>query len=240
MKEYLELFKEKFDTTVEDKCSPSNKPYVAYSPVSGVAYTTPDKAQAVDLGLSVKWASCNIGATFPEDTGDYFAWGEVDTKDYFAETYKWGDVYSTGEATKYNVEDGLVQLLPEDDAAQQNWGGKWRIPTYEECRELVENCTYEYCSLNGVKGCKFISKINSNWIFFPQTGFIEMDEVDLGYSSNYWSSSRMSIKGYEQMSVQFGFSLGIPIWEDQIPTDEPSYGFMACRSDGNNIRPVCP
>jgi hypothetical protein len=80
MREYLELFKEGFDTTVSDKCKPANSPYVAYSPISGVAYTTPSKAQAVDLGLSVKWASCNVGATFPEDFGDYFAWGEAETK----------------------------------------------------------------------------------------------------------------------------------------------------------------
>ena len=239
MKEYLEFFEAEFDATVSDKCNPSNSPYVAYSPVSGVAYTAPVKAQAIDLGLSVKWASCNISATFPEDTGDYFAWGEVETKDYFGETYKWGDVYVTGEATKYNVEDGLVQLLPEDDAARVNLGGKWRMPTREEYQELIDNCTYEYCILNGVKGCKFISKINSNWIFFPQTGYIEQDEVDLGWSSNYWSSSRASFQDYAEMSVQFGWAFGIPAWGDSIPTTAPSCGYLTCRSDGNNIRPVC-
>jgi hypothetical protein len=147
MREYLELFKEGFDTTVSDKCKPANSPYVAYSPISGVAYTTPSKAQAVDLGLSVKWASCNVGATFPEDFGDYFAWGEAETKeefDTFDGNYKWGNLDHGDPPIKYNLTDGLTTLLPEDDAAQVHWGGKWRMPSLDEIQELVDNCTFEY------------------------------------------------------------------------------------------------
>ena len=191
MREYLELFEGEFDATVVEKCKAENQPYVAYSPVKGVVYTNTNTAQAVDLGLSVKWASCNIGATFPEDFGDYFAWGETEPKEDYSKNYKWGeeDFNATGKPSKYNIEDKLWELLPEDDAAHVNWGGKWRMPTNAEYAELIENCTYEHCTLNGVNGIKMISNINSNWIFFPTTGFIIDVEVDSEFNSAYWSKN---------------------------------------------------
>ena len=242
MKEYLEFFEEEFDTTVEDKCSPSNKPYVAYSPVSGVAYTTPVTAQAVDLGLSVKWASCNIGATFPEETGDYFAWGEVEPKEDYFQDYKWGEgnFMVTGKPSKYNIEDKLWELLPEDDAAHVNWGGKWRMPTNAEYVELIENCTYERCTLNGVNGIKMISNINSNWIFFPTTGVITDVEVDSEFNSEYWSKSLIKMSEgsvYQEEATQYAFAFDFS--SEWSPDPNPSANVIEFRMTGCNIRPVC-
>jgi len=108
----------------------------------------------VDLGLSVKWATCDLGASKPDEVGDLFAWGEVKTKDEFTDdNYKW---YRRGEedeeyimATKYNSNsqwgdvDNITRLELEDDAARVNWGGDWRIPTEDEFQELIDNCTFE-------------------------------------------------------------------------------------------------
>ena len=132
--------------------------------------------EAVDLGLSVKWASCNLGALEPEEYGNYYAWGETEPKsDYSWNTYKWcnGNSYSL---TKYNTSenygktvDNKTQLELEDDAAHVKLGGSWRIPTYEELLELVNNCKLEHYLLNDVPGLKITSKVNENYIFLPCT-----------------------------------------------------------------------
>ena len=99
----------------------------------------------VDLGLpsGIKWATCNVGATTPEEYGDYFAWGETQPKDYYDwSTYKYcnGDEYSiTKYCTRstYGTVDIKTTLELSDDAARVNWGGKWRMPTIEEQKELL-------------------------------------------------------------------------------------------------------
>lgn len=107
----------------------------------------------VDLGLSVKWATCNVGATKPTEFGGHFAWGETSVKDnYTRESYKWVCLDDDELFIKYcpdrfgcdNYKDSYVTLLPEDDAATSNWGDKWRIPTQSELNELVENCYGEW------------------------------------------------------------------------------------------------
>lgn len=106
----------------------------------------------VDLGLSVKWATFNVGAIAPEDYGNYFAWGEVEPKaEYSWENYKWGDG-TASNMTKYNEKDGLTTLKLEDDAAHVNWDGKWRMPTDAEFTELREKCIWEWTTQNGVNG----------------------------------------------------------------------------------------
>lgn len=118
----------------------------------------------VDLGLSVKWATCNVGATKPEEYGDYFAWGETTPKStYDWETYKYCNG-SFDSLTKYNnssifgTEDYKKTLELADDAARANWGGSWRMPTKAEQDELREKCTWTWTTQNGVKGCKVTSK----------------------------------------------------------------------------------
>ena len=118
----------------------------------------PAFSQAVDLGLSVKWASCNVGASYPEEAGDYFAWGEVSTKhDYSLRTYRWSKM-STNVLLKYNVnsalgkEDGRTELELRDDAAHVLMGGTYRIPTTAEWTELHEKCRWIWTFRNGVAG----------------------------------------------------------------------------------------
>ena len=130
---------------------------------------------SVDLGRSVKWATMNIGANNPEDCGDYFAWGETSAK----ETYSIANYKHVNPAdstlTKYciNAEYGKVDnrvLLDEiDDAAAANWGGNWRMPTFQEWYELMTECTWESTTLNGVKG-KLVTGPNGNSIFLPIGG----------------------------------------------------------------------
>ena len=117
----------------------------------------------VDLGLSVKWATCNVGATKPEEYGDYYAWGETEPKsEYTISSYKYSKG-SVGTLTKYCTEceyvlgyngfiDNKIVLDPEDDAAHVKWGGKWRMPTIDEWKELVNNCNWIWTIQNGING----------------------------------------------------------------------------------------
>lgn len=159
--------------------------------------------KAVDLGLSVKWASFNVGASAPEDYGDYFAWGEVEPKeDYSWSTYKWCINGSSPKLTKYcnasrlgynEFTDDKTVLDPEDDAAAVNWGDGWRSPTKTEQDELRANCTWEWTTLNGVYGRKITSKIENytdNWIFLPAAGIWDGTTLyAAGADAFYWSSS---------------------------------------------------
>lgn len=160
--------------------------------------------EAVDLGLSVKWATMNVGANAPEECGDYFAWGETAPKrSYWWYTYKYSnenpdmktDSIAQQAMLKYctSSSDGVVDnktvLDLEDDAAHVNWGGAWRMPTYEEMNELVTYCTWEWTSLNGMNGRK-VTGPNGNSIFLPAAGSYSgtMFE-DLGRQGRYWTSS---------------------------------------------------
>ena len=135
----------------------------------------------VDLGLpsGLKWATCNVGATTPEEYGSYFAWGETDTKEvYNRDTYTY-----TSTPTR---------LPLSADAANVNWGGTWRMPTGDEIEELMDtnNCTWEWTTQNGVNGYKVTSNKNGNYIFLPAAG--ERYNYDLnnaGSNGYYWSSS---------------------------------------------------
>ena len=153
----------------------------------------------VDLGLSVKWATCNVGASKPEDYGDYFAWGETQPKTtYDWSTYKYRNG-SSSSFTKYNnsssygIVDNKTTLDLSDDAARANWGGSWRMPTDAELTELRENCTWTWTTQNGVYGYKVASKksgYTNKSIFLPAAGF--RDDSSLYYAGSdgyYWSSS---------------------------------------------------
>ena len=144
----------------------------------------------VDLGLpsGTIWATCNLGASSPEEYGDYYAWGETEQKNRHSwENYKFG---TRDNLTKYNREDGKIILDPEDDVAHVVLGGKWHIPTKEQIQELLDNTTIKKSKLNGVKGRLFKSKINGNTLFFPYSGYKSYSSV---YGKDetcfYWSSS---------------------------------------------------
>ena len=140
--------------------------------------TPPDTHEYVDLGLpsGTLWATCNVGATAPEEYGDYFAWGETEPKEeYDWNNYKWCNG-SENTMTKYcsnssfGIVDNKTELDPEDDAAYVNWGPSWRMPTHEQQKELLDNCTWEWTAYFGVTGCLFTGP-NGNTLFFPGAGY---------------------------------------------------------------------
>ena len=171
--------------------------------------TIPDGVEAVDLGLpsGLKWATFNVGATAPEEYGDYLAWGETEPKtDYSWSTYKFwvsGDynTYLDIKINKYCLSnysnhwgesgspDNKTVLDPEDDAAHVNWGGSWRMPTDEEWTELRTKCTWTWTSQNGVNG-RLVTGPNGNSIFLPAAGQrLDTGLLDAGSYGDYWSSS---------------------------------------------------
>lgn len=156
-------------------------------------------AEAVDMGLpsGLKWASCNLGASAPEDDGAYFAWGEISSKYLFIlDNYKWSDT-SSEMITKYctnasyGVVDNKTELDPTDDAATQQLGENWRIPTDTEWRELMnsKNCIWTWTTINDVYGQLITSKNNSNSIFLPATGRLYDNYAGVSIDGYYWSSS---------------------------------------------------
>ncbi|MCQ2199767.1 MAG: T9SS type A sorting domain-containing protein [Paludibacteraceae bacterium] len=171
-----------------------------YEPtISGVI----GKYTYVDLGLpsGIKWATYNVGATKPTETGDYFAWGETKPKkDYSWATYKWcnGNFYNM---TKYCIDgsygtlDNKSILEPEDDAASKNWGSDWRMPTREETIELVDRCSWKwYDDYNGtgVSGYLGTSEETDANIFLPVTGRYNGNVLEEADSYGYYWSSEVS------------------------------------------------
>ena len=120
----------------------------------------PLKETYVDLGLSVKWATCNIGAISPEDGGDYFAWGEINRKNAF----------SLENSKTYECEISNISGNSNYDVARANLGHPWRIPTKFEVEELINKCTFTWTTQGGRKGYKVTSKTNGNSIFIPAAG----------------------------------------------------------------------
>lgn len=201
-------------------------------------YNTNDKGSstiynAVDLGLSVKWASCNVGASTPEDYGDYFAWGETSPKStYTWSNYKWcNGSYMTltkyCTSSSYGMIDNKVVLDKSDDAASVNLGGDWRMPTTEEIVELRNKCTWTWTTQNGVAGYKVQSKYNGNFIFFPANGYRYENSLDYaGLYGNYWSSS-LDESYLHHANIIFFRST--------------SFGYSSSsRSSGLSVRAVCP
>ena len=142
----------------------------------------------VDLGLSVKWATCNVGAETPEEYGDYYAWGETTTKaDYsLSNCPTYG--LSISELKSQGYIDGEGNLTPQHDAATANWGGDWRMPTGAEQEELF-NCTWNWTTQNGVKGYK-VTGPNGNSIFLPAAGYRDGSSLGLaGSRGSYWRSA---------------------------------------------------
>ncbi len=171
----------------------------------------------VDLGLSVKWATCNIGATAPEGYGDYFAWGETEPKsNYDWSTYKYCNGSETS-LTKYNTSsdygtiDNKTTLELSDDAARANWGEAWRMPTDNEWHELKNNCTWKWTTQNGVNGYEVTSKTNGNSIFLPAAGYrYGTSVINVGSDGYYWSSSLYESE--PNRAYGLGFNSGSVDW----------------------------
>lgn len=145
----------------------------------------------VDLGLSsgLLWAETNVGASLPHEDGDYYAWGETETKsNYSWDTYKWGK-----PLTKYNDSDGKTTLDPEDDVATVKWGERCHMPSFEDFIELSNQCDWAFLeSFQGASGY-LITGTNGNSIFLPASGSRENENLyNRRVSVVYWTSTRTS------------------------------------------------
>ncbi|MCQ2139005.1 MAG: hypothetical protein MJZ09_01365 [Bacteroidales bacterium] len=205
---------------------------------------------AVDLGLSVKWGTTNVGAYRPEDGGYYYAWGEIEPKDsYNWGTYKWmqegkGDPLCV---TKYQfpdtrymsiwydsnqnfIGDGKRVLEAEDDVATVKWGKPWRTPTWEECVELMEKCTWTWEQINGHNGYN-VTGPNGNSIFLPAAGCRTKNDINsLNTIGCYWTASLFWQFSYTGAELYFdSASLG---WNN----DWMGNGYARLR--GQTVRPV--
>ena len=225
-------------TTLINEQKVSNTDYLAYQVSDIQSNQLTDCMEAVDLGLSVLWATCNVGASTPEDYGDYFAWGETIPKEnYDWTTYKYckGIVktmtkYCNDSSHGYNgFTDNKIVLDPEDDAATVNWGGAWRMPTDAEFTELQEQCTWTWTTQNGVIGYKVVGK-NGNSIFLPAAGFMDGAELETEtLSGSYWSSS-LAVSLYmpePEIAIRIYFVLN------------SVYNGYCTRYYGLPVRPVC-
>lgn len=186
----------------------------------------------VDLGLSVLWSDVNLGAAVAEEYGSYSAWGETKEKPFFdEESYQWYGS-TKDEITKYNSDEhyGTVDrksiLDSDDDIVQQTWGEAWRIPTWNEWKELMDNCTCSWTTRNGVGGILFVSRKNGNCIFLPAGGVWDGDgkHTNVVNECLYWSAD--SYNRYLAQAMMCLQQRGRPDWAG------------ICRHYGLNIRPV--
>ena len=194
-----------------------------------------DNKEWVDLGLpsGTLWATCNIGASSPEEYGDYFAWGETEPKeDYIWSTYKYC-LYPASVFTKYNMDDSFgdidnkTELDPEDDAATANWGNDWQMPSAEQFDELIDEryTITTWVNKNGSYGRLITSKAGGRSIFLPAAGYrYSTDRTYAGTDGYYWSRSLMP--SYTNRAYHLTFDLS------QLGKADLS------RYAGCNVRPV--
>ena len=186
----------------------------------------PELHEYVDLGLpsGTLWATCNVGASSPEEYGDYFAWGELEPKqEYTEETYEHIKKGFLG-INKY-VALGDISGNAQYDAARSNWGGSWRLPTKGEMEELEENCTWSWTTQGGKRGCN-VTGPNGNSIFLPAAGFRGGSSLfGAGSSGNYWGSAP-----YDSDSIYYAYYLNF--------NSSSRYMNGYSRSRGRSVRPV--
>ena len=175
---------------------------------------------AIDLGLSVKWASCNVGATQPWEYGGYYAWGETEEKSgYYQIGYLY---YNNGSYINIGSDISGTQY----DVATVKWGGAWRMPTKAEQDELCNKCTCTWTTLNGVNGYR-VTGPNGNSIFLPAAGY--RDETGVFYRGSHGNYRSSSLNNSNFAS---GFSFGF--------SDYNIEEYIGNRHFGLSVRPVCP
>lgn len=133
----------------------------------------------VDLGLKVKWAACNLGARYPEEYGNYYAWGEIEPK----------IEYSDLNSKTFSKDILDISNTYSNDAAKSNWEIGWRMPSKEETEELIEKCTWYWIMQKGIRGYRVVGP-NGNSIFLPATGYRSFrDNYNDGIMGYIWTSS---------------------------------------------------
>lgn len=194
----------------------------------------------IDLGLpsGTLWATCNLGANSPENYGDYYAWGEVETKDVYEESnYKWW-IFWEGNyiIKKYNLDttspssDYIRTLSLEDDAARQQWGGAWKTPSYSDFEELISKCKWKWEEYNGVVGYT-VTGPNSQTIFLPSAGY-KCDVVVIREGAGFYMTTTLSGQKY-----------GSYISFKRLFMNPSCYGWYdgeaeGYRCDGHSVRPI--
>ena len=199
------------------------------NPVSYLTCPDDHHPHMIDLGLpsGTKWACCNVdddsSKQSPTNYGSYYAWGE--TKEHDDLIYNWSTYIHCDGSRSTCHELGSDIAGTQFDVAHYRWGGSWVMPSYDQNKELIENCTYEWTTLNGVNGGKFTSKKNGGTIFLPAAGF-RLDDVlgRAGSEGYYWSSTRNP--SYSTAAYLLYFGSGYADWND---------GY---RDDGHAVRPV--
>ena len=188
-------------------------------------------SRAVDLGLSVKWASCNVGATQPWEYGGYYAWGETEEKNsYSSSNYKHTKYMGPTNIIPikyYSTVDNKTTLDPEDDVAHVKWGGYWRMPTRAEQDELRNKCTWTWTTLNGVNGFR-VTGPNGNSIFLPAAGSRRSNGTYYTGSNGVYQSSSLYGNG------SYCYVLAIADIYRKAWCDSHY------RHEGLSVRPVCP
>lgn len=171
----------------------------------------------VDLGLpsGLKWAAYNVGARTPEEYGDYYAWGETETK----------SDYSQSTSTTSGKEMDDISGSTQYDAARKQWGGSWRLPTAVEFQELIDNCTWEWSSNGATKGYKVTSKVNAQSIFLPAAGWCVGASRRSAGSYGFYCSSTPS---KDDLANSYGLYLN----------SNSYYNGENCRYYGCSVRPV--
>ena len=197
--------------------------------VAYVSITIGDESEHeyVDLGLpsGTLWATCNVGANSPEEYGDYFAWGETESKELYEwTTYKWcNGSYRT--ITKYCIDsnfgyngftDNKMELDTEDDAATANWGKDWQMPSIDQIKELInsEYTTKEETQLHGVLGT-LVTGPNGNTIFLPSAGSRSDNLYNAGDWGSYWSRSlspKSEVNDNDAWALDVGFYCSLTGW----------------------------
>ncbi|MBR5061197.1 MAG: hypothetical protein IKX24_03545 [Prevotella sp.] len=178
--------------------------------------------QAIDLGLpsGTKWASCNVGATKPEEYGGYYAWGETEEK----EVYNWSTYIHCDGSSSTCHDLGSDISGTEYDVAHVKWGGDWVMPTLDDIKELRDNCISEWTTVNGVNGRKFTGP-NGNSIFLPAAGYRWNGDLDDAAGGGYyWSSTQDPSTSY--LACFLGFYSGDAKW------------YRRSRDCGQSVRPV--
>ena len=214
-------------STTESKSSTKSKP--ATKPASAPLCPDKNHPHMIDLGLpsGTKWACCNVGANKPEISGDYYGWGETETKP----KYDWS-TYKHCDGTEETCHDLGKNISGTDhDVAHVKWGGSWVTPTLLQIQELLDNCKYVWTTINGTKGGKFTSKKTGKSIFFPATG--NRWDGDLYYANicaYYWAATPLSaIPEYSKYAGFLFFEPGEANWANN-----------GARAGGFTIRPVAP
>ena len=189
-------------------CDDADKIYASTGELNGHEW--------VDLGLSVRWATCNVGASVPSEYGDYYAWGEIEIKsEYRKET-----------SLTYGVELGDISGNPQYDAATANWGEGWRLPTKQELDELADKCVWTITTYDDVDGYK-VTGPNGNSIFLPAAGYkISSTPQESTYGS-FWGSTPTG-------GTIGAYALNYEVFDSSLYFEVGWFG----REWGRSVRPV--